>query len=542
MNSTLDGRKRLRHDLRTCLNHVLGYGEMILEAAGPEGEETESWLEQIISHSHTALKLVDGAFTNNSADAGRAGQLENLHRSIDTLDLLTSGRSTDAPVLAARASDDFQRLHGAVLRMRELLDRPQSSLAPAHGPPQDEGIPQDMDEPASSAPPRDFGLILVVDDDSGNRDLLTRLLGNSGYTIATAGDGREGLEYLQRNAVDLVISDLVMPGLDGLQLLREIRRTERLSEVPVVVTSGVDETDLVIKCLKSGAEDYVVKPFDPHILRTRVQNLIERKRYRDRERRQKEELEKALRELDRQKREADRLLLNILPEMVAKELVSQGHVAPKYFEDVTVVTADFVSFTSLTERQSADELVTSLHRYFTAFDRAVQRYRLEKLKTVGDAYIYMAGIPDRTPSHPVDAILAAFEIIDALRQAKPADDPLTWDIRVGVHTGPVIAGVVGIHKFAFDIWGDTVNVCDRLQRCGAPGRINVSDRTYWRIKDFFDCEPRGRVDLTDTRQIEMFFVNGILPKLRGGQSIPAGFAKRYRTYFQRDVPAFPDFL
>jgi class 3 adenylate cyclase/CheY-like chemotaxis protein len=460
------------------------------------------------------------------------------------LDLLTSGRKTDAPVLAALVADDFQRLHGAVLRMRELLDRPESSLASAHGPPPEEDLAPEtpVDERLSSASPNESGRILVVDDDAGNRDLLTRLLGNNGYTIATAGDGRAGLEYLRRNPVDLVISDLVMPGLDGLQLLREIRRTESLAEVAVVVTSGVDETDLVVKCLKSGAEDYVVKPFDPDILRTRVQNLMERKRYRDRERRQKEDLERTLRELDRQKREADRLLLNILPEMVARELVSQGSVAPKYFEDITVVTADFVSFTTLTERQSADELVTSLHRYFTAFDRAVQRYRLEKLKTVGDAYIYMAGIPDRTPSHPVDAILAAFEIIDALRQAKQPDDPLTWDIRVGVHTGPVIAGVVGIHKFAFDIWGDTVNLCDRLQRCGAPGRINVSDRTYWRIKDFFDCEPRGQVELTGNRHIEMFFVNGILPKLRSGGPVPSAFAKRYHTYFQREVPAFPDFL
>jgi class 3 adenylate cyclase len=335
-----------------------------------------------------------------------------------------------------------------------------------------------------------------------------------------------------------------MPVLDGLQLLREVRGRTDLSEVPVIMTSGVDEVDLVVECLKAGAEDYVTKPFNQQILLTRVQVLMEHKRYRDLERKQRRELEQALENLDRQKKESDRLLLNILPETVANELVSEGSVEPMYFEDITVVTTDFVGFTSLTERQSADELVTALHQHFTAFDLCVQRYRLEKLKTVGDAYLYMAGIPKRVPSHPVDAVLAAFEIIESLRHAQPSDPGLKWEIRVGVHTGPVIAGVVGIHKFAFDIWGDTINLCDRLQKTGAPGRINVSDRTYLRIKDFFECEPRGRVTLPDGRNMEMYFVNGVLPKLRArqGNAAPPAFVKRYHTYFRSDVPAFPEFL
>jgi class 3 adenylate cyclase len=245
-----------------------------------------------------------------------------------------------------------------------------------------------------------------------------------------------------------------------------------------------------------------------------------------------------------EKRVSESLLLNILPGEVADELRAKGLVSPKYFEDVTILFTDFVGFTLSTEKLAAEELVELLHDYFTAFDQIVARYRLEKMKTIGDSYMCISGLPMRNPAHPVDMVMAAFEMLDAVRQRQRPDRLAQWKVRIGIHTGPVIAGVVGINKFAFDIWGDTVNYSSRMESSGEANRINLSERTYSRVKDFFDCEHRGKVLIKEKRELEMYFANGILPTLLNGsdQVPPPAFVRRYNVYFQKDPPSFPSFL
>ncbi len=248
-------------------------------------------------------------------------------------------------------------------------------------------------------------------------------------------------------------------------------------------------------------------------------------------------------EVERQRQAVGALLHNILPSQIAAELAAEGKVAPRYFEEVTILFTDFVGFTVATEQLAAEELVECLHEYFTAFDRIVARYGIEKLKTIGDSYMCAGGLPVRTPSHPVDTVLAAFEMIDAVAEQGRRRPQAAWGVRIGIHTGPVIAGVVGIQKFAFDVWGDTVNYASRMESSGANNRINLSAETARRVKDFFDIEPRGKVATKDKRDLEMFFAKGALPVLvsGGGDGVaPDAFLKRYRTYFERDPPAFPD--
>jgi hypothetical protein len=170
-----------------------------------------------------------------------------------------------------------------------------------------------------------------------------------------------------------------------------------------------------------------------------------------------------------------------------------------------------------------------LHDYFTAFDQIVARYRIEKMKTIGDSYMCISGLPTRNPAHPVDTVMAAIEMIHAVQEREKLDRGARWKVRIGIHTGPVIAGVVGINKFAFDIWGDTVNYSSRMESSGAANRINLSDRTYSRIKDFFECEHRGKVLTKEKREVDMYFVNGILPSLVNGsvQIPPPAFLRRY---------------
>ena len=261
------------------------------------------------------------------------------------------------------------------------------------------------------------------------------------------------------------------------------------------------------------------------------------------------ELEQRHQEVEKQRHRAESLLLNILPRRVADELQAKGSVDPKYFEDVTIIFTDFVGFTNATEKLAAEDLVHMLHDYFTAFDQIVERYYLEKLKTIGDSYMCASGLPlgarsRRTPSHPVDAVMAALEMMEAVAQRDRPDAEVRLAVRIGIHSGPVVAGVVGIQKFAFDIWGDTVNSASRMESSGAASCINISGPTYARVKDFFICESRGKIMTKDKREVEMYFVNGVLPTLMTDQSEipPPAFVRRYGVYFQKEPPAFPAFL
>ncbi|MGH7564751.1 MAG: adenylate/guanylate cyclase domain-containing protein, partial [Gemmatimonadota bacterium] len=240
----------------------------------------------------------------------------------------------------------------------------------------------------------------------------------------------------------------------------------------------------------------------------------------------------------RHQKVSEDLLLNILPAPIAEELREQGRVEAKYYPDTTILFADLVRFTVLFETLSVDRVVQVLVQLFTDLDRVVRAYGLEKLKTVGDAYMCAGGLSGSGASHPVDTVLAGFDMIRAVdERARLEDLPLA--IRMGIHTGPVAAGVVGIDKFAFDVWGDSVNLAARLEGAGASGRINVSGPTYLRIKDFFACADRGPIETKYGRSFDMYFIEGIHPELAGTGSPPAPFSERYRIYFHHEPSAFP---
>lgn len=246
-------------------------------------------------------------------------------------------------------------------------------------------------------------------------------------------------------------------------------------------------------------------------------------------------------EVENQRQVSESLLLNILPATVAEEFRRKGAVEPKYLEDVTIIFTDFVGFSSSSEKLAADELVQMLHEYFSAFDEIAARYGLEKLKTIGDSYMCAGGLPERNPSHPVDAVMAAIEIVRAVTERSGTDSQHNWAIRVGIHTGHVIAGMVGKQKFAYDIWGESVNYASRVESSGEPNRIALSGQTYSRIKDFFECEKRSKTHSRVSHQMDLYFVNGFLASLTDDskQIPPAAFLRRYRSYFQKDPPSFP---
>jgi len=214
---------------------------------------------------------------------------------------------------------------------------------------------------------------------------------------------------------------------------------------------------------------------------------------------------------------SNKLLRNILPEETAKELIENGKVLAKKIDEVSVLFTDFKGFTNESEDLSPEELVESVNFYYSKFDEIVEKYGLEKIKTMGDSYMLAGGLPFPTKDHAVKTVEAAFEIIKFVDEAKKdtTADITHFDIRIGVNTGPVVAGVVGIKKFAYDIWGDTVNIASRMESNSEPGKINVSEATYQLIKHKFSCTYRGEIEAKNKGKLKMYFVDSMKEGIEG---------------------------
>lgn len=217
--------------------------------------------------------------------------------------------------------------------------------------------------------------------------------------------------------------------------------------------------------------------------------------------------------ISREKKRSEELLLNILPEETAEELKATGTAKAKGFDEVTVMFTDFKGFTQFSERLTPQEIVSYINECFSEFDRIIQRYSIEKIKTIGDAYMCAGGLPTVTHTHAEDIVKAGLEIQEFMRRMNGAraERGLPYmELRVGVHTGPVIAGIVGIKKFAYDIWGDTVNTASRMESSGEAGKVNISGTTYSYVKDKFSFTHRGRIQAKNKGEIDMYFVDSLL--------------------------------
>lgn len=207
-----------------------------------------------------------------------------------------------------------------------------------------------------------------------------------------------------------------------------------------------------------------------------------------------------------EKKKSDELLLNILPVETAEELKQHGSAKARNFDMVTVMFTDFKDFTLMSEKLSAVELVTEINECFVAFDKIMEKHGVEKIKTIGDAYLAAGGLPTPKATHAVDVVAAALEVQEFIRRQKKKKGDFGFDIRIGIHSGPVVAGIVGIKKFAYDIWGDTVNTASRMESSGVAGKINISAATYELVKDHFRCIPRGKVTAKGKGEIDMYFI------------------------------------
>jgi len=214
--------------------------------------------------------------------------------------------------------------------------------------------------------------------------------------------------------------------------------------------------------------------------------------------------------ISKEKKRSDDLLLNILPSEVAEELKNTGGAKAKSFDEVTVMFTDFKGFTQISEKMSPEELVAEIDYCFKSFDRIIEKHGIEKIKTIGDSYMCVGGLPVKNVTHPDDVVKAAIEIRDFIlnhKKEREAKGEIPFEVRIGIHTGPVVAGIVGIKKFAYDIWGDTVNLASRMESSGEAGKINISGSTYELIKNDFTCTYRGKIQAKNKGEVDMYFVN-----------------------------------
>lgn len=352
--------------------------------------------------------------------------------------------------------------------------------------------------------------ILIVDDSPTNINILNELLGDFRKLVAT--NGEKALELASNEVPDLILLDIEMPGMDGFEVCRRLKSESRTQQIPVIFLTAKTDKETTIAGFKVGARDFMTKPFNADELIVRVNTQLDLA-----ETRQKLEttiqqmeissslLKQSSDELAKQNMIADNLLLNILPEYVARELKERGQVAPRHFRIATVLFADLVGFSKISKGLTPQQMIDELNELFVGFDGILERNHLEKIKTIGDGYMAVGGLPVPNSTNPVDAVRAGLEMVKFIRERRSENGSRPqWELRIGIHTGELIAGVIGKSKFAYDIWGDTVNVASRMESGGEKGMVNISGITYQLVKSHFNCVHRGKIDAKNMGKMDLY--------------------------------------
>jgi adenylate cyclase len=444
-------RVKLRHDLRTPMNAIKGYGEMLAEDASDAGHET------LVADLSRLLAAVQGVLARIDALVDFTGQPVGQN---------AAGLSANH----ADVSGTLRAIRAAGLDPARLAER---------------------------------GRILIVDDNAANRDLLVRRLARAGHEVTEVDGGASALAILERQSFDLVLLDLIMPDVTGFEVLTRLKSGSATKDIPVIMISALDDLDSIVRCIEAGAVDYLPKPFDPTLLYARIGSTLENKFLRDREK-------LMLDEIRREKERSEQLLLSILPSPIVDRINNGATMIADNVGEVTILFADIVNFTPLAGRLPAGDLIVFLDKIFTAFDELAERYTAEKVKTIGDAYMVALGLLKARADQAEAGALLAGAMLEAIeRIANDTSVPIA--LRIGIHTGPAIAGVIGRKKFSYDVWGNTVNIASRMESHGQAGKIHISQAVAQRLEGRFVLEDRGEIDVKGSGRMRTFFLGPPVP-------------------------------
>ena len=411
LNETESSAARLRHDLRTPINAIIGYSELVMEDFSAElSESAQADIETVLRAARKLLSEIEAV-----------GDWSEQEEDAMAIDL----------AVALKSAVGVRRL--------------------------------------------ETGRILVVDDEEANRDVLVRQLERHGHQVRSADSVKAAVKILESMPFDLALVDILMPVANGIELLTHIKGDPRLRDMAVVMVSGLTEKEAIATCISAGADDYLPKPIEPVLLHARANACLERSRWRAREK-------DYLSQIEHEKQRADTLLRAVLPAPVITRLNDGESEIVDRFDEASIVFADIVGFTPLVARTEPVVLVRDLATLFESFDDIADSCGVEKIKTIGDAYMVASGIPHPRPDHAHAALDFARQIIRITSGAEHG-----MRLRIGIHTGPVIAGLIGRRRFLYDVWGDTVNFASRLESTGVEGRIQVSEA----ILSALGQEPEG---------------------------------------------------
>ncbi|MDF3888351.1 adenylate/guanylate cyclase domain-containing protein [Cupriavidus basilensis] len=377
--------------------------------------------------------------------------------------------------------------------------------------------------------------ILVVDDLEANVLLLEGMLHAAGYTrVESTTDPRTVGDLHGRNHYDLIMLDLQMPGMDGFEVMEHLKAVQPDSYLPVIVITA--QPDHKLRALRAGAKDFVSKPFDLGEVLMRVRNMLEVRLLHKESLQHGKELERKVQELEasretivhqsdelrrlyeklvREQQVTERLLLNVLPSPIAErlklrsDLIAAGppEIIADRFEEVSVLFADLVQFTRFSPALSPEGLVAVLNEIFADFDDIADDRGLEKIKTIGDAYMAAAGLPVPAVDHAARAAHMALDMLEYLDQFNERSG-YGLQLRVGIHSGAVVAGVIGRRKFIYDLWGATVNIASRMESHGIAGRVQITDATRQRLGKPFLLEARGPINAKGIGELRTWLVTG----------------------------------
>ncbi|MDZ4859963.1 MAG: adenylate/guanylate cyclase domain-containing protein [Candidatus Hydrogenedentes bacterium] len=349
--------------------------------------------------------------------------------------------------------------------------------------------------------------ILIVDDQEANVLLLERTLRGAGYTsIASTMASCEVCDLHRKNSYDLILLDLQMPGMDGFEVMEGLKEIEAGGYLPVLVVTA--QPGHKLRALQSGAKDFVSKPFDLVEVLARVHNMLEVRLLH-----LKTKLLYA--RVVAEQKVSERLLLNVLPHSIAERLKGRpevvadsfAEVIADSFPEVTVLFADIVGFTKFSTGVSPEQLVVLLNEIFNDFDTIADNRGLEKIKSIGDAYMAAAGLPVPVDDHAALAAHMALDMLDALARFNERSG-YNLQIRIGINSGPVVAGVIGKRKFIYDMWGAAVNIASRMESHGIAGRVQITGATRSRLGEPFLFEERGAIDVKDIGELRTYFLTG----------------------------------
>jgi class 3 adenylate cyclase/FixJ family two-component response regulator len=372
---------------------------------------------------------------------------------------------------------------------------------------------------------KDVFNVLYVDDEENNLNSFRAALRRN-YNIYTALSGEEGMDILSKNDIHVVVTDQRMPNMTGVQFLQHIPPEK--DNIRIILT-GFSDIESIIEAINTGmVYRYITKPWDRDELKITIDNAIETIMLRRNNKHLIEELKEyneqleekvflRTKEIEKQKEiieaaklQSDSLLLNILPGEIADELKKFGKSYARKHEQVSVLFADIKGFTSIAEKLTPVKLVTQLDEVFGAFDNIVAKHGMEKIKTIGDAYMCACGLPLADNENAIKSVNAALDMQQFIKEfgaANKIQNLPVFEIRIGIHTGPLVAGVVGLKKFAYDIWGDAVNLASQMEQHSEPGKVNISGETYSLIKNSFNCTYRGKIETKSKGEVDMYFVD-----------------------------------